>query len=101
MRLKIELLSEQPITLPTGYNEYLQALIYKFLNTDNAQWLHDEGFVFEKRKFKLFTFSSIINRGKFDSIKKEFTFPQNVYFYVSSPVDWILEQLAGNLLTVT
>ena len=98
MRLKIELLSQNPITLPRGYNEYLHALIYKHLNTDDAKWLHDDGFAFEKRRFKLFTFSSIITKGTFDRTKKEFTFPRNVHFYVSSPVDWILEQLAGNLL---
>jgi len=98
MRIKIELAGESPVSLPTGFNEYLQAFIYEHLDNIESYWLHDEGFSYEKRKFRLFTFSSILERGKYNKNENRFTFPNTVSFYISSPVSWILEQLAKNIL---
>ena len=58
MKLKITLTSDKKIELPTGFSNYIQAIIYNFLDRVSAQWLHEKGFKFEKRSFKLFTFSS-------------------------------------------
>jgi CRISPR-associated endoribonuclease Cas6 len=70
MRLKIELISNQKVKLPVGYNAYIQALVYNFLDKADSKWLHDEGYKFENRQFRLFTFSSILERGDYirDSI---------------------------------
>ncbi|MCP4138030.1 MAG: CRISPR-associated endoribonuclease Cas6 [bacterium] len=98
MRIKIELLSEKPVILPVGFNEYIQAVIYTHLDSLDGNWLHEKGFSFEKRNFKLFAFSSIQERGNFNSADKTLTFRGRVSFYVSSPVEWILKQLAGNII---
>ena len=60
MKLKIELFSDKPVVFPRGYNEYLQAMIYNNIDKEQAQWLHDKGYAYEKRSFKLFVFSDII-----------------------------------------
>lgn len=98
MRLKIELISTSNIILSVGYNEHIQALIYNLLDTVDADWLHESGFTFEKRSFKLFAFSWILEKGLYDKRNKLFTFPQKVSFFISSPVDWILSQIAINLI---
>jgi CRISPR-associated endoribonuclease Cas6 len=98
MRLEIKLISEHPVILPASYSSYQQALIYNILDRFDAEWLHDRGFTFEKRNFKLFNFSGILERGLFRQKEKLFVFGNTVSFYISSPVDWILEQTASNLL---
>ena len=99
MRIKVELISKSKnIYLKTGYNASLQALIYNNISKKLADRLHDEGFMFENRKFKLFTYSSILEFGKFDREKKIFKFPQQISFYISSPVDFLLEDLGRTLI---
>jgi len=98
LRIKVELISENKITLPTGYNSIIQGLIYNFFDKNTAKWLHNTGFAYEKRKFKMFSFSPFLERASFDKINKTFTFPQNISFYFSSPVDWLIEQFATNFI---
>jgi len=98
MKIKIELTSPKKIVLPRGFNEYIQAFIYSHLEIDKAKWLHDFGFEYEKRKFKLFVFSSILEKGYYNNQSKLFTFNSPISFYLSSPVTWILEQTAQKLM---
>lgn len=99
MRLKVELVSNSSIKLKKGFLRTLQGLIYNLLDAPYASWLHNKGFQYEKRKFKLFTFSSILEKGRLDKKLNVFSFPAKVSFYLSSPVDWILEQVARNFVT--
>ncbi len=96
MRLKISLISDKEVVLPKEFNYITQAVIYHLIDRLPAKWLHDGGFKIEKRSFKLFAFSSIIEKGRYQSSKELFTFPHTISFYVSSPVAWILEQVAKN-----
>ncbi len=98
MRLKIELISDNNVVLPVGFNSFIQALIYNFLDKVDGNWLHEEGYKFEKRSFKLFSFSSVLERGKYLRNEKIFVFQRNISFYLSSPLDWILEQVASNFI---
>ena len=99
MRVKIELINIKKQTcLPAAFQSILQAVIYENLSQVSADWLHNEGFKFEKRSFKFFTFSSILEKGIFDNKEKKFTFGSEISFLVASPVDWILQQFASNLM---
>jgi len=98
MRIKIELSSEKRITLPVGFNSIIQAMIYSFFEKESAKWLHEKGFKYEKRSFKLFTFSPFLENGYYDKIRKTFKFPQNISFLFSSPVDWIIQEFAVNFI---
>ena len=99
VRIKVELTSPDYIVLRKGFLRSLQGLIYKLLDKHSAQWLHNHGFLYEKRRFKLFTFSSILEKAKYDKKNSYFQFPRDISFYISSPVDWILEQIARNFVT--
>ena len=96
MRVKFRFISNSQIVLPKNFNQTMQGLVYKLLDKVSATWLHEEGFKFEKRSFKLFTFSSIQEKGRFDKRDNVFVFPKEVTFYLSSPIEWIVEQIAKN-----
>lgn len=94
MRIKLEFVSDKLIVLRSGYNSLLQGLIYDLLDYVDAVKLHDEGFRFEKRQFRLFTFSEILEKGTFDRKSHIISFVKKLSFILSSPVDWILRQVA-------
>ena len=99
MRVKFEIASSSIIFLPFSHNPILQGLIYTFLEKEAAEWLHNKGFEYGKRSFKMFTFSDILERGFPNYKEKILTFPDGqISFYVASPVDWILQQSAQNLI---
>ncbi len=95
MRLKITLGRKNKIILPKGFNEAIQGIIYRLINDT---WLHNEGFQFDNRKFKMFVFSEILQRGYFNKKKGVFLFPPKISILISSPIDWILEDLATNAI---
>lgn len=65
MRFKLTLLAEKNAfgsRIPFNYAYESSALIYKILSKSDAAfsaWLHDNGFVVDKKRFKLFTFSRL------------------------------------------
>lgn len=86
MRFKITLLADKKAfgdLLPFSYQYELSAVIYKILsNSDQSysQWLHDNGFRKDGRKFKLFTFSRL----KIEQLK-----PRGTYFQlISDKAEW-------------
>jgi len=99
MRIKItfEEIEGKEIKLPVHYNYIIQSFIYKNITDELSEFLHNKGFEFEKRKFKMFVFSRIFSfQIKF--IKEEINFGNKIYFYISSPFNEFLSQFAENLL---
>ncbi len=78
-------------------NHYFQALVYRCLDIDAAQWLHNTGYRLEDKAFKHFTFSTFLEQARFNPRDKIFHFPREVSFYVSSPLEWLCDQLASNM----
>jgi CRISPR-associated endoribonuclease Cas6 len=99
MRVKFEIVSRGKIELPFYHSPIQQGLIYSFLEKEAACWLHSKGFEYEKRSFKMFTFSDILEKGFPNYKEKRLIFPNGqISFYVASPIDWILEQSAKNII---
>jgi CRISPR-associated endoribonuclease Cas6 len=96
VRIKLEFASDKEIVIRSGYNSLIQGLIYDLVGSIEARSLHEEGFRFEKRHFRLFTFSEILEKGFFNKENHTFTFGKKISFLVSSPVEWILKQIAIN-----
>ena len=98
MRLKIELsCNEKNILLPVGYTSFIQAFIYNNLADKRTNWLYESGFSYEKRKFKLFSFSNILEKSNYIKENKSFIFPRDISFYLSSPVQWLVEEFSNVL----
>lgn len=96
MRLEITLQAEKAIELPLHYNYIVQSFIYANLPSKLADKLHSEGFPYEKRSFRLFTFSRIIAKAQRDGDK--LIFPSPLTLIVSSPYLDFLEGLVETLV---
>jgi len=58
MRFKVGIEFDESLELPFNYNKILQGFIYRnIMDKDLARFIHDRGFSYEKRKYKMFTFS--------------------------------------------
>ncbi|MEO0255642.1 MAG: CRISPR-associated endoribonuclease Cas6 [candidate division WOR-3 bacterium] len=99
MRIKIILTNskENNIRLPLHYNYLIQSFIYKNIGEELAKFLHDEGFEYGKRKFKMFVFSRIFSK-EFYIFKKEIIFDKEISFFLSSPLNEFISKFAENLL---
>ncbi|MBO3842821.1 MAG: CRISPR-associated endoribonuclease Cas6 [Candidatus Brockarchaeota archaeon] len=86
---------QRPIVLPIGYNHLVQAAIYNSISPRLSIFLHDRGFLYGKRSFKLFTFSRLM--GEYE-IKQRMICFNNVGLYISSPVKRFVKELANTLL---
>jgi CRISPR-associated endoribonuclease Cas6 len=98
MRIKVELSAERKISVPKGYNAIIQAFVYNFLSRENAEWLHNSGFQYEKRHYKLFTFSGFLEKAVYKKEQSAFIFPSTISFYFSTPIEWIAKDFAQNFI---
>ena len=95
MRIKITYETlDGDIVLPKHYNHHIQALIYKTFSPQLATNLHNIGFPYGKRRFKLFTFSRILEKGIPTKDDTKLIFKRKITFYFSSPIEDIVENLA-------
>ena len=66
MHICIEMSGENNIILPIHYNHIVQAFIYKTIDKELADFLHNEGYG-DDRKFRLFCFSNLSGKAKIES----------------------------------
>jgi len=100
MRIVIRLEpKEGKLFLPVHYNHLVQSMIYASLEVALARWFHEEGFLYRKRKFKLFTFSRVLAR-KTEFLKEErkLLFHPPIYLKIASVETKLLESLATHLV---
>jgi len=62
MRITLEFGSEKRLSLPIQYNYTVQGFLYGNITPELGEFLHDQGFMFEKRSFKMFSFSRLQGR---------------------------------------
>lgn len=96
MRIEISFESlNGKIILPVHYNFYIQSLIYRIFSPILATKLHNIGFKFEKRSFKFFTFSRILEKGEKVRLKDQdfLIFKNSISFIFSSPKEEIVSDL--------
>jgi len=85
------------VDVPVHYNWHLQSYIYSTISQPLSFILHDLGFSYGKRRFKLFTFSRLIGRIRIlNSIA--LIKPPIVSFIVSSPLEEFVKDLANQVL---
>lgn len=99
MQLQIELISPKGRTeLPLNYNHLVQAAIYQRIDDNTFRnFLHQEGFCLEKRKFKLFVFSRLLGKCFFDKLNEKFIFQPPIELWVASPLRKFVQELGSGL----
>lgn len=101
MRIKILADVGDGLTIPINYNHWLSATIYHYLarsNGEYADFLHNDGYIVEKKHFKLFTFSQLMARQRRVQ-SQTIHFGSPLVWYVSSPIERFLTHFADTLLT--
>lgn len=82
--------------VPLHYNHLIQAAIYRNISRNLANFLHDRGFLYGKRSFKLFTFSRLLGHYAID--KGIISFDSEVNLYVSSPIERFIKEIANSII---
>ena len=118
MRIRVNLHLERRVAVPVNHQHYLTAVVYQFLeqaDADYARFLHDDGYAPtangaangmsepthpERRRFKLFTFSSLRADKAHRRVEGERLWlgPGEAHWLVSSPVPKFLTEFATGLL---
>lgn len=100
MRLVIKFEPENGyLKLPVNYNHILQGFILRTLKKGLADWVHNEGYTYGKRRFKLYTFSRLFaDEKKYDPESKTITFGGQIILKLSSVDVEILENFAAYLV---
>ncbi|MEY8304154.1 CRISPR-associated endoribonuclease Cas6 [Anaerosalibacter bizertensis] len=86
------------VLLPIQYNHMVQAMIYKLLDEEMADFLHEKGFQNEKRTFKMFTFSRITGRYTLDRINGLIIFDGPIKLTISSHYDEFSNSIGNSFL---
>jgi len=89
---------ETPLILPINYHHILQAVIYAGIDDGKglSTLYHEYGAMYEKRKYKMFSFGTI--HGKYTVRDKEIIFYEQIDFEVRALDEYFLFQLQKNLL---
>lgn len=99
MRIKLVLNSERGfIPLPIHHNKHIQAMLYRNLPGFLAKFLHDIGFLYEGKKFKLFTFSKIFSE-RFRIKDGKIYYNTPIEIYISSAIEDITESLGNSVIS--
>lgn len=101
MRFKISLRPEKErFKLPYNYNYPLASAIYSFLSRGDASFsdfLHDEGFYYDRKAFKLFTFSPLFSSQR-KALKDGLLMEGKIDWFISSPREEFVTNLANQIL---
>lgn len=100
MRLRITFTAPGPVFVPWSYQHYLQGLAYERMiehNTALYEFLHDRGITDGVRQFRMFTFSKLFP-ARAKAVEKGLVMTPPIKWWVSTPVDFLVEALASRLL---
>lgn len=100
MQLTLNFDAPSPVELPVHYGHLVQGMLYHEMeNPLLRSYLHEQGFQFEKRRFKLFTFSRLMGRDThFDGHKKKLVLTPPLQLVVCSPIPFILQEVGTGFL---
>jgi len=91
----LESYSSKTLILPKHYNYLIQGFIYRNLSKAIATKVHDQGYKYGKREFRLFTFSRLF--GRFEFQDGNIVFKEKCTLWIASPITEILESFACSL----
>ncbi|SHF05270.1 MULTISPECIES: CRISPR-associated endoribonuclease Cas6 [Caloramator] len=98
MRVELNLEFDE-LNLPIHYNHIMQAVILKWINDEKyAQFIHDKGYEFNNRRYKLYTFSRLEGKFRLDNKNKRIIFQDSAKLLISSVDDEFLRYVVENYI---
>lgn len=96
MQLKINISTQNSITLPINYHYIQQGIIYSLLSDDTGiAAVHDEGARFQDKEFRLFTYGPF--QGKYSIRDKKITFQEGLSFEIRSFDENAIRRIDSNV----
>jgi len=90
---------DNSLVLPLNYNKILQGFIYKnIVDRDLAEFVHDKGFTYGKRNYKMFTYSRLSGQYTIDKKTKKIIYQSPVQLVISSCYEEFFIDLSVSLL---
>lgn len=87
------------LTVPVHINHILQATILSWLSDENySKFIHDVGYTYGKRRYKLFSFSSLYGPNTFDKKTKKVTFYDKAKFFLSAVDEAFFEYVLNTII---
>jgi len=90
--------NDNQTTLPLQYNHLIQGMIYNNIDDELADFLHNRGFTYNERTFKMFNFSNLFGKFSIDKKNKSITFFSDMKLYFSSPMDEFCQSFGNSIL---
>jgi CRISPR-associated endoribonuclease Cas6 len=84
------------IGIPQHYNHLVQAAIYSSISPSLSHFLHEKGFMYGKRAFKMFTFSRLLGRHRREG--DNLIFEGDITLYLSSPIERFIKEIANTIV---
>jgi CRISPR-associated endoribonuclease Cas6 len=100
VQLTLVLGAAGPVSLSVHYAGLVQGLLYRVMeNPALKSYLHEQGFAYENRRFKLFTFSRLMSGVvRYDRNTGNLLLKPPLYLVICSPVSFILQEIGTGLL---
>jgi CRISPR-associated endoribonuclease Cas6 len=100
VQLTIFFSAPEPVAVPVQYGHLLQGLIYSHMNNPVLRsYLHEQGFSYEKRRFKLFTFSRLLGREvHYDRPAGRLVLTPPLRLVICSPIPFVLQEIGTGFL---
>lgn len=87
------------LILPINYNHIIQAFILQLINdAEYRKFIHNQGYLYNKRSYKMFSFSRLNGEFKINPQDKTIEFFENVNLKISSLDENIIRYVADSLL---
>ena len=84
------------IIIPQHYNHLVQAAIYSSISPSLSCFLHDGGWGYDKRAFKMFTFSRLLGRYRKEGDK--IIFEEDITLHLSSPIERFVNEITNTIV---
>ncbi|BBE30406.1 CRISPR-associated endoribonuclease [Tepiditoga spiralis] len=98
MRLNIKF-SFDTLEIPINYNHILQAIVLKLINDETYQkFIHDVGFKYKNRNYKLYSFSRLNGNFKYNKEVKKIKFYDFAIFSITSINTEFMKYISKTLL---
>lgn len=99
MRINLTFKFSGGLDIPIDYNYIVQAALLRWLGDESySKFIHDSGYEFNGRRYKLYTFSRLRGSFDIDRVHKRIKFGENVGLTVASADDKFLSYLVNNVI---
>ena len=87
------------LEVPIFYRAILQGFFYNYMDDFLGTFIHEEGFIFDRRTYKLFSFSRIFSKDTpvYDEKRKILIFNGEIWVVFSSPIYDLIRSFEKNI----